>query len=104
LAKNMRVYRNALGFTQAKLAENVNTSMHYISMIEAKKKFPSPEMLERIAAAMEVDTVDLFSTEINLPETMRTYRKAALKHIKNQIIKVLNDEIDNLDKESRQSL
>jgi len=104
LAKNMRAYRNALGFTQAKLAENVNTSTHYIGMIEAKKKFPSPEMLERIAAAMEIDTIDLFSTEINLPETMKTYRKAALKNIKNLLMNVLDDEINNLNKVSGHTL
>jgi transcriptional regulator with XRE-family HTH domain len=100
LAKNMRAYRNALGFTQAQLAEKVSTSTHYIGMIEAKKKFPSPEMLERIAFAMEIDTIDLFSTEINLPETMKTYRKAALKNIKNLLMNVLDDEITNLDKVS----
>jgi len=104
LAKNMRAYRNALGFTQAKLAENVNTSTHYINMIEAKKKFPSPEMLERIAYAMEVDTTDLFSTEINLPETMKAYRKAALKNIKNLLTNFLNTEISNLEKISEQPL
>jgi transcriptional regulator with XRE-family HTH domain len=100
LAKNMRAYRNALGLTQAQLAEKVNTSTHYIGRIEAKKKFPSPEMLERIAIAMEIDTINLFTIEINLPETMKTYRKASLKNIKNLLNHVLDDEINNLDKVS----
>jgi hypothetical protein len=39
-------------------------------------------MLERIAAALGIDTIDLFSTKFNLPETMKTYRKAALKDIR----------------------
>jgi transcriptional regulator with XRE-family HTH domain len=45
------------------LAEKVNTSTHYIGMIETKKNFPSPEMLERIAAALDIDTLALFSKE-----------------------------------------
>ena len=39
-------------------------------MIESEKKFPTPEMLERIAAALEIDTPVLFSTiTYPLPET-----------------------------------
>jgi transcriptional regulator with XRE-family HTH domain len=60
LANNMKAYRNALGLSQAKLAEKVDTSTHYIGMIETKNKYPSPEMLERIAAALGIDTIDLY--------------------------------------------
>jgi transcriptional regulator with XRE-family HTH domain len=45
LAENIKAYRNALGLTQAKLAERVDTSTHYIGMIETQKNYPSPEML-----------------------------------------------------------
>ena len=61
LAFNMKVQRQILGISQAKLAEKVNTSTHYIGMIESEKKFPTPEMLERIAAALEIDAPVLFS-------------------------------------------
>jgi transcriptional regulator with XRE-family HTH domain len=91
LANNMKAYRNALGLSQAKLAEKVDTSTHYIGMIETKNKYPSPEMLERIAAALGIDTIDLFSTEINLPQTMKTYRKAALKDIRGLIDEKLKE-------------
>jgi transcriptional regulator with XRE-family HTH domain len=59
----MKDQRHNLGITQAKLAEKVNTSTHYIGMIESKKKFPTPEMLERIAAALEINPPVLFSTK-----------------------------------------
>jgi transcriptional regulator with XRE-family HTH domain len=91
LANNMKAYRNALGLSQAKLAEKVDTSTHYIGMIETKNKYPSPEMLERIAAALGVDTLDLFSAEINLPQTIKTYRKAALKDIRGIIDEKLRE-------------
>jgi transcriptional regulator with XRE-family HTH domain len=57
----MKVQRQILGISQEKLAEKVNTSTHYIGMIESEKKFPTPEMLERIAAALEIDAPALFS-------------------------------------------
>ena len=50
-----------MGFSQAKLAEKAEISTHYIAQIEQKNKFPSPEMLERIAAALEFDSPQLFS-------------------------------------------
>jgi transcriptional regulator with XRE-family HTH domain len=91
LTKNMKAYRGALHISQAKLAEKVGTSTHYIGMIETKNNFPSPEMLERIAAALGIDSVDLFSTEIDLPETIKTCRKAALKDIRGLIDEKLRE-------------
>jgi transcriptional regulator with XRE-family HTH domain len=100
LAKNMKAYRSALGFSQAKLAEKVDTSTHYIGMIETKNNFPSPEMLERIASALEIDTTDLFSKETNLSEKMKAYRKTALKDVKRLLGQVIDGQLKDLDKES----
>jgi transcriptional regulator with XRE-family HTH domain len=61
LALNMKAQRLVLKISQVELAEKVKTSAHYIGMIEAGKKFPSPEMLERIAEALGIDTPALFS-------------------------------------------
>ena len=56
----MREFRSEAGLSQAKLAELVGTAPHYIAMIEGCKQFPSPEMIERIAAAFKKDSLDLF--------------------------------------------
>lgn len=61
MAANMKEQRRIRGLSQAKLAEKVNTSIHYIGMIEIERKFPSPEMLERIAGALGIDSPELFS-------------------------------------------
>jgi transcriptional regulator with XRE-family HTH domain len=98
LAYNMKAYRGALGLSQAKLAERVNTSTHYIGMIETKNKFPSPEMLERIAAALGIDTIELFSRDSKLPETLKNYRKAALKDIKGLMGQFIDEKLKELDK------
>jgi transcriptional regulator with XRE-family HTH domain len=63
LASNMKTYRKLQGISQAKLAETINTATNYIAMIEVGKKFPSAAMLERIAAALNVDTPELFTTQ-----------------------------------------
>jgi transcriptional regulator with XRE-family HTH domain len=98
LAKNMKAYRGAFGLSQSKLAEKVDTSTHYIGMIETKNNFPSPEMLERIAFALGIDTVDLFSTGKTLPETMKAYRKSALKDVKSVMGRLIDEKLKDLEK------
>jgi transcriptional regulator with XRE-family HTH domain len=63
LALNIRTRRKELGLTQAQLAEEVDTAPTYIAMIEAQKRFPTPEMLERIALALDFDPPQLFGTD-----------------------------------------
>ena len=98
LAKNMKAYRNALGLSQAKLAEKVGTSTHYIGMIETKNNFPSPEMIERIAAALGIDTLDLFSTDKKNPEAIKTYRKATIVDVKSLVGRFLDEKLKDLEK------
>jgi len=62
LAQNMKLHRQKLGITQPELAERANISTNFIGMIEQRRKFPAPEMLDRIAAALEIETFELFTT------------------------------------------
>ena len=81
LAKNMKKRRKFLGISQATLAERVATSTHYISQIELKNRFPTPEMLERIAKALDIDSPQLFSTEINYDEAIKRFQDSFLAEI-----------------------
>jgi transcriptional regulator with XRE-family HTH domain len=98
LARNMKAYRSALGLSQAKLAEKVNTSTHYIGMIETKRNFPSPEMLERIAAALGLDAIALFAGDIDQSETMKIYLKAALEDIKGSMEQLIDEKLREMEK------
>lgn len=60
LAENIKLYRKRKNLTQEKLAEQVGTSTNYIGLIETGKKFPSLAMLERLADALTVHSIDLF--------------------------------------------
>jgi transcriptional regulator with XRE-family HTH domain len=60
LGSNIRHYRIQSGFSQAKLAEMVNMATNYLGLVENGKKFPSADMIERIAAALGKDATDLF--------------------------------------------
>ena len=60
LAQNMKLYRKKNGLSQAALAEKAGTAPNYIALIEVGKNFPSLQMLEKIANALNVDCLDLF--------------------------------------------
>ena len=60
LGLNIKQYRIQLGISQAKLAEMVDMAPNYLGLIENGKKYPSAEMVERIAVALGKDTTDLF--------------------------------------------
>lgn len=84
LAENIRYYRKQKGFTQEDLAEKAGTAANYIGTIEIGKKFPSPKMIEKIAAALSIDELSLFSTNVcNVSEK-------DIKSIEEELIKNLN--------------
>jgi len=61
LGTNIKIYRNTCGLSQSKLAEQAGTATNYISAIEGGRRFPSVEMLEKIAFVLGIDTPELFS-------------------------------------------
>jgi transcriptional regulator with XRE-family HTH domain len=71
LSSNIKKRRKFLGISQEKLAEKVDTSTHYVAQIEQMNKFPSVEMLERIASALEMDSPELFSTQVFTEEAIK---------------------------------
>jgi transcriptional regulator with XRE-family HTH domain len=92
LALNMKLFRKYQGYSQAKLAEAVNTADNYIALIESGKRFPSVTMLERIAAALKVDTLDLFTIKPDkIPE-----KKALQARILADIDQILANRLDEL--------
>jgi transcriptional regulator with XRE-family HTH domain len=97
----MKVQRKILGISQAQLAEKVDTSTHYIGMIESEKKFPSPEMLERIAAALEIDAPALFSTK-SYPTPKSGTMAEFQDQVINDIAQILAYRIGKLNRETPQ--
>ena len=75
-----------LGISQVKLAEMANIAPSYVAMIELEKKFPSDEVLERIAHALKIDSYGLFSKTCFPVEEVRTLHKSILEGIE-QVIK-----------------
>ena len=60
---NLKDFRKKHSLSQAKLAELCESTQAYIAEIEVGKKFPSPDMIERIALALNVESYCLFQNK-----------------------------------------
>ncbi|MDR0313764.1 MAG: helix-turn-helix domain-containing protein [Treponema sp.] len=61
LANNIKEGRRKHGFSQDKLAELACISSQYLATVETCRKFPTPEVLERLAEALGIEPHELFT-------------------------------------------
>jgi len=89
-ARNLREKRRKCGFSQEKLAEKVNVSTHHIAMIELARNFPTSELIERIAKALNVKIYEMFMENNSGNEELGRLRlgiKADTKQLFDEFIK-----------------
>lgn len=68
IGKNLQEIRKSNGYTQEKLAENIEVSVRYISDIEQNRAKPSYEVLIRICNLFQVSLDQIFSEYLNVKE------------------------------------
>jgi transcriptional regulator with XRE-family HTH domain len=91
--QNLRKYRRSKGISQMELADLCETSTSYIGQIEIENRFPSIEMIEKIAEALQVKPYLLFSDE---PDKSTTIKQSSKKPViisdsmKDELISRLN--------------
>jgi transcriptional regulator with XRE-family HTH domain len=91
LAANLKKYRQARGWSQAKLAEKTGTSTQYIGMLEIQGKFPSSEMVQKLANALSIDPTELFLKEIEPATALLNIRKAITEDIGEAVNQLITD-------------
>jgi len=67
--------------SQPKLAELAGLSTHYIASIETLRKFPTPDVLERLARALGINSNELFSVAVSPERAIEELQQAAVKNI-----------------------
>jgi transcriptional regulator with XRE-family HTH domain len=93
--QNLRKCRKNREISQMTLAEMCNTSTSYIGQIEIGNRFPSLELIEKIAAALEIQPYLLFCDEFDKKSSKK---QAAAKgkipySVKSELIKNLSTAI-----------
>jgi len=82
LAENIKEKRRKTGLTQEKLAEKAGMSLQYLAMLELAHKFPSGEMLERIANALDIETYELLAVAPSANNELEILRNDIICEVK----------------------
>ena len=77
------------------LAELCNTSTGYIGEIESGKRFPSVNMIERIASALKIESWHLFKNEAVSSLTKSSFPKLAPSQ-KKELVKMASTAISKI--------
>jgi len=94
--QNLRKYRKFRGITQTTLAELCETSTSYIGQIEIGNRFPSLELIEKIANALQIRPHLLFFIESDddaLGQPLQNQLDIMTESAKDELIKHLTDAI-----------
>ena len=87
LVGNLKKHRRKCGFTQAQLAEKVNVSTHHIGMVDLSRNYPTLELVERIANALNIEIYELFIDHLSPNKELEMLRK----EIKSDIRQLLEE-------------
>jgi transcriptional regulator with XRE-family HTH domain len=61
VARNLRVLRKQQGLSQEELAFQAGINRNYVGQIEREEKSPTVDMIEKLAASLNVEPVELFA-------------------------------------------
>jgi transcriptional regulator with XRE-family HTH domain len=100
--QNMKEFRKKEGISQMKLAEYLNASPTYIGEIEVGKKFPSMDMIEKIAGILKIKPYLFFidRTEPNADIKTENAYPNLPRSMQNEIRRQLDFSIDELIRET----
>ena len=103
LARNLKENRRRLGITQPELAERAGMSTQYLAMIEIARKFPTADILDRLAAALGINPNELFSVAVSPERAMEQLQQVILDNVNNAIEYALDKAIEKRCGNSRQN-
>ena len=91
LANNIKERRRNIGLTQEKLAEKAGMSLQYLAMLELARKFPSGEMLERLASALNIETYELLAIAPSANNELEILRNDIIYEVKALNVTLVKD-------------
>jgi transcriptional regulator with XRE-family HTH domain len=93
LAQNLKENRRKLGITQPELAERADLSIHHIAMIEIGRRFPSADVIDRLAVALDIEPNELFAVAVPTEKAIEQMQQAILNNL-NQGLERAMDKLD----------
>ncbi len=102
LAQNLKENRQRLGITQPELAERAGMSTQYLAMIEIARKFPTADILERLAAALDINPHELFSVAVSPERAMEQLQQMILDNMNRSMEQLQQMILDNMNRSTEQ--
>jgi transcriptional regulator with XRE-family HTH domain len=99
LAINIKENRRKCGFSQEKLAEKAGISTPFLAMIEVSRKFPTPDVLDRLAGALNIRTYQLFAVPPSPFDVMERLHHSIVQDIDKVVAEAVERAISNKFKE-----
>ncbi|MDR0908865.1 MAG: helix-turn-helix domain-containing protein [Spirochaetaceae bacterium] len=93
---NLKKFRLARRWSQAELAIKTDVSTHYIGFLENATRFPSFDMIQRLASALDIDPTELFRKEINPEESMKNAQKIAYNDVNKALTDFISTKLQEL--------
>jgi transcriptional regulator with XRE-family HTH domain len=91
LAANLKKYRRRNDFSQDKLAELADISAQYLATVETRRKFPTPEVLDRLAAALGIESHLLFEVSATPVEALERLHRSVVADIKQVVREAIKE-------------
>ncbi|WP_296012417.1 helix-turn-helix transcriptional regulator [uncultured Treponema sp.] len=92
LGNNIRKIRKEFGWTQADLAEKSGISVPFMTQIELGRKSASLEVVQNIAAALNISYKQLFEENIAATNQEKTNLSLLEQNITSSIVKKIHEE------------
>jgi transcriptional regulator with XRE-family HTH domain len=106
--RNLKEFRKKEGLSQMKLAEYCNTAPSYIGQIEIGRRFPTMELIEKMADILRIEPYHFFKNRTDdnrdseteslfprLPNSMKNQIRSQIKtHIDQSTNEMLNEILD----------
>lgn len=92
LGSNIRKIRKEFGWTQADLAEKSGISVPFMTQIELGRKSASLEVVQNIAAALNISYKQLFEENIAADNQVKTNLSLLEQNITSSVVKKIHEE------------
>lgn len=92
LGSNIRKIRKEFGWTQADLAEKTGISVPFMTQIELGRKSASLEVVQNIAAALNISYKQLFEENIAASNQEKTNLSLLEQNITSSVVKKIHEE------------
>jgi transcriptional regulator with XRE-family HTH domain len=93
-ADNLRKKRRKRRLTQEKLAEKAEMSLQYLALLEMGRKFPSGEMLEKLAIALDIETYELLAVAPSATNELERLHQTIITDMKQIVKEVIKETIN----------